>query len=192
MNQDSDTLRSDFSDSDNHEPDSIEEKKKSRTLSLREDWAVIPYIVLILIGFVVSIVDFVYVKMLVFHLVYVIIGIPILAFGAVMRFLPRKSLTKAGFKSIWKTPYLQIVEDHKLVKDGYYKHIRHPIYLGEIARMIGWVITLSSLYGLLFMILGSVFLLIRIEIEEKMLIEAFGEEYRIYQRNTKKLIPYFY
>jgi len=70
MNQDSDTLRSNFSDSDNHEPDSIEEKKKEpRTLSLREDWAVIPYIVLILIGFVVSIVDFVYVKMLVFQLV---------------------------------------------------------------------------------------------------------------------------
>jgi len=79
-----------------------------------------------------------------------------------------------------------------MVTDGYYKHIRHPIYLGEIARMFGWVITLSSLYGLLFMIIGSFFLLIRIEVEEKMLIEAFGEEYREYQRKTKKLIPYIY
>jgi protein-S-isoprenylcysteine O-methyltransferase Ste14 len=191
MNQDSDNLSSDSSNSDNHESDSVEDRK-ARILSLKEDWAVIPYIALILIGFIVSIVDFVYLQMLVFQLFNVIIGIPILAFGAVMRFLPRKSLSKAGFKSIWKTPYLQIVEDHRLVTDGYYKHIRHPIYLGEIARMFGWVITLSSLYGLLFMIMGSVFLLIRIEVEEKMLIEAFGEEYREYQRKTKKLIPYIY
>jgi protein-S-isoprenylcysteine O-methyltransferase Ste14 len=37
-----------------------------------------------------------------------------------------------------------------------------------------------------------VFLLLRIEIEENMLVEAFGEEYREYQRNTKKLIPSIY
>jgi protein-S-isoprenylcysteine O-methyltransferase Ste14 len=191
MNQDSNNLSSDSSNSYNRETDSVEDTK-SRILSLKEDWAVIPYIALILIGFIVSNVDFVYLQMHVFQLFNAIIGIPILAFGAVMRFLPRKSLSKAGFKSIWKTPYLQIVEDHRLVTDGYYKHIRHPIYLGEIARMFGWVITLSSLYGLLFMIIGSMFLLIRIEVEEKMLIEAFGEEYREYQRKTKKLIPYIY
>lgn len=182
---------SDISNSDNHEPDSVEERK-ARVLSSEEDWAVIPYLVLISTGFIVSIVDFVYIQMLVFQLVHVIIGIPILAFGGVMRFLPRRSLTKAGFKSIWKTVYLQIVKGHQLVTDGYYKHIRHPIYLGEIARMYGWVITLSSLYGLLFMTIGVAFLLIRIEIEEKMLTEAFGEEHKEYQRNTKKLIPFLY
>jgi protein-S-isoprenylcysteine O-methyltransferase Ste14 len=42
------------------------------------------------------------------------------------------------------------------------------------------------------MTIGLVFLLIRIEIEEKMLIETFGEEYIEYQRNTKKIIPYIY
>jgi len=135
MNQDSDNLSSNCSNSDNHKPDSVEDKR-SRILSLREDWAVIPYIALILSGFIVSIVDFVYLQMHVFQLVYVIIGIPMLVFGAITRFLPRKSLTKAGFKNIWKTPYLQIVEDHRLVTDGYYKHIRHPIYLGEIATHV--------------------------------------------------------
>jgi len=89
--------------SGNYEPDSVEDRMP-RILSLREDWAVMPYIALILIGFIVSIVDFVYLQMLVFQLFNVIIGIPILAFGAVMRFLPRKSLSKVGFKSIWKTP----------------------------------------------------------------------------------------
>ena len=191
MNQNPDIPHSDSHKSDTQESDTIEEKKV-RVLGIREDWAVIPYLALILIGFIVSIIDFVYVQKIVFQSVWVITGVPVLLFGSAMRFLPRRSLIKAGFGSIWKTPFLQIVEDHRLVTDGYYKYIRHPVYLGEIGRSFGLVIALSSLYGLVFMTLGTVFLLIRIEIEEKMLTEAFGEEYREYQRNTKKLIPYIY
>jgi len=191
VSQDPDIPHSDSPKSANQGSDTIEEKK-ARVLGLKEDWAMIPYLALILIGFIVSIIDFVYVHKLVFQSVWVITGVPILLFGGAMRFLPRRSLIKAGFGSIWKTPFLRIVEDHRLVTDGYYKHIRHPVYLGEIGRNFGWAITLSSLYGLVFMTIGLVFLLIRIEIEEKMLIEAFGEEYREYQRNTKKLIPYIY
>ncbi len=191
VSQDPDMPNSNTKKSNNQDSDKIEENKV-RVLGFREDWAVIPYFVLLLIGFIVSIIDFVYVRMMVFQVVWVIIGIPLLLFGGAIRFLPRMSLAKAGFGSIWKTPFLQIVEDHKLVTDGYYKHIRHPIYLGEIGRALGWAIILSSLYGLVFMTIGLAFLLIRIEIEEKMLIEAFGEEYKEYQRNTKKLIPYIY
>ena len=191
VSQDPDMPNSNTKKSNNQDSDKIEENKV-RVLGFREDWAVIPYFVLLLIGFIASIIDFVYVRMMVFQVVWVIIGIPLLLFGGAIRFLPRRSLVKAGFGSIWKTPFLQIVEDHKLVTDGYYKHIRHPIYLGEIGRALGWAIILSSLYGLVFMTIGLAFLLIRIDIEEKMLIEAFGEEYKEYQRNTKKLIPYIY
>ena len=190
MSQNPDIPHSD-SPKSNQDSDTIEEKKV-RVLGFREDWAVIPLMSLILIGFIVSIIDFVYVQKLVFQSVWVITGVPILLFGVAMRFLPRRRLIKAGFGSIWKTPFLQIVENHRLVTDGYYKHIRHPIYLGEIGRALGLAITLSSLYGLVFMIIGTVFLLIRIEIEEKMLIVTFGEEYIEYQKNTKKLIPYIY
>ena len=191
MSQDPDIPHSDSLKSNNHDSDTIEEEKV-RVLGLKEDWAVIPYLVLIVIGFIVSIIDFVLVQMLVFQLVWVIIGVPVLVFGSVMRTLPRRSLIKAGFGSIFKTPYLQIVENHRLVTEGYYKYIRHPIYLGEIGRMFGWTITFSSLYGFVFMTIALVFLLIRIEIEEKMLIKAFGEEYKKYQRTTKKLIPFLY
>ena len=191
VSQDPDIPHSDSPKSADQESDTIEEKK-ARVLGFKEDWAVIPFLALILIGFTVSIIDFVYVQKFVFQSVWVITGVPILLFGNAMRYLPRRSLIKAGFGSIWKTPFLRIVEDQRLVTDGYYKHIRHPVYLGEIGRIFGLAITLSSLYGLVFMTIGVVFLLIRIEIEEKMLIEAFGEEYREYQRNTKKLIPYIY
>jgi len=163
-----------------------------RVLGFREDWAVIPYLVIILAGFIYSIYDFVYVQGMVLQRVWAIIGIPLMLLGGAMRYLPRRRLAKAGFGSIWRTPFLQIVEDQRLVTDGYYRHIRHPIYLGEIGRALGWTITLSSLYGLGLMVVGIVFLVIRIGIEEEMLVEAFGEEYIEYQRKTKRLIPYVY
>ncbi len=191
VSQNPDIPNSDSTESNNQESDTVEEKMV-RILGFKEDWAVIPYIILLLIGFIASIYDFVYIQMLEFQISWVILGIPLMVFGGVMRFMPRRSLAKAGFGSIWKTPFLQIVEEQRLVTDGYYKHIRHPIYIGEIGRALGWVITFSSLYGLVIMTMGLVFLLIRIEIEEKMLIEAFGEEYIEYQRKTKKLIPYIY
>ena len=191
MSNDSGIPSSDSPESRNQDSDMIK-AKKVRVLGFREDWAVIPYIILLLIGFIISIYDFVYFQKLAFQAGWVILGVTLMIFGGFMRLMPRRSLVKAGFGSIWKTPFLQIVEDQMLVTDGYYKHIRHPIYLGEIGRALGWAITVSSLYGLVFMIVGLAFLLIRIEIEEKMLVKAFGDEYKEYQRNTKKLIPYIY
>ncbi|MHA1958790.1 MAG: hypothetical protein ACW99U_01020 [Candidatus Thorarchaeota archaeon] len=44
------------------------ENIETRTLGFKEDWAVIPYLVLVLLGFIVSIIDFVIVQMFVFQL----------------------------------------------------------------------------------------------------------------------------
>jgi protein-S-isoprenylcysteine O-methyltransferase Ste14 len=42
------------------------------------------------------------------------------------------------------------------------------------------------------MIIADMFLLFRIEIEEKVLIAEFGLEYEEYKKKTKKLIPHLY
>jgi len=99
---------------------------------------------------------------------------------------------KAGFRSLVSTGRLQVVESHRLVKDGLYRRIQHPIYLGETIRNLGFVLIPSSIYGVLFIAVATIFLLFRIGIEERMLIEVFGDEYREYQRNTKRMIPYIY
>jgi len=99
---------------------------------------------------------------------------------------------KAGYGSLVGTAKLKIVKEHKLVKDGLYKHIRHPLYLGEILRNLGVVVIFSSVYGILIVLLASTFLFFRMDIEEKMLISVFGEEYKKYKRNTKRLIPHIY
>ena len=99
---------------------------------------------------------------------------------------------KAGFDSLVGTSKLKVVKEHHLVKDGLYKHVRHPLYLGEILRNLGFVIIFSSVYGTSIVLLASTFLFFRMDIEEKMLISAFSVEYIEYKRRTKKLIPYIY
>ena len=160
--------------------------------SFKEDWTSLPFLVASGTGFVAAILDFVFLQNLTFQ-VFALAGLCLLLIGGYLRFKARLELRKkAGFSSLVSTSRLQVVEGHRLVKDGLYKHVRHPLYLGETLRNFGLVLILSSTYGVLFIAMGTVFLLLRIRIEEKMLIEAFGEDYKEYQRNTKRIIPYIY
>ena len=160
--------------------------------SFKEDWTLLPLLVVLGTGFIIAILDFVFLQNLTFQ-VFALAGLCLLLIGGYLRFKARLELKKkAGFSSLASTARLQIVKNHQLVKDGLYKHVRHPIYLGEILRNSGLVLFFSSIYGVLFIAVGIVFLLLRTRTEEKMLIEAFGEDYRKYQRNTKRIIPHIY
>ena len=157
-----------------------------------EDWTVFPFLGVTLLGFAVSVLEFIYLQGFTFQ-VYAVLGVLLLSVGGFIRMKARLELKKkAGFTSLAGTAKLQIVKEHQLVKDGLYKHIRHPLYLGEILRNLGFPLLFSSLYGVLIVSLASVFLLFRMELEEKMLLVAFKEEYEEYKRNTKRIIPYIY
>jgi len=163
-----------------------------RKLSLREDWASAPFLLFTIVGFLVSIYDFWILQKLSFRLsVALVIGILLVAVGGYLRFTSRRTLMKAGFGLV-SSSRLQIVEGQRLVTDGVYSHVSHPLYLGEISRNLGFALILSSLYGFVVVLVGSLFLPFRIQIEERMLLEEFGREYEEYKRRTKKLIPYIY
>lgn len=87
---------------------------------------------------------------------------------------------------------LVIKEDHRLITHGIYRLTRHPIYLGSIMACIGVPVYVSSLYGLLTMSALIPVFLNRIRIEERMLIDEFGDSYRVYKEATSKLIPFIY
>jgi protein-S-isoprenylcysteine O-methyltransferase Ste14 len=160
--------------------------------SFREDWTALPFILITGIGFVVTAVDFIFLQGLKFQF-FGLIGIALVIIGGYLRMKARLQLRKkAGFENLVSTSRLQIVEGQRLVKDGLYKHIRHPLYLGEILRNFGMVSIFSSGYGILFVMIGALLLLFRINAEEEMLVEAFGSDYEDYKRKTKRLIPYIY
>jgi len=163
-----------------------------RKLDTKEDWTTIPCLLVASSGFIVSFYDFVVIQHLTFQLtISVLFGIILLILGGILRITSRKALMNAGFGLV-NSSRLQIVKDQQLVTDGVYQHIRHPLYRGEITRNLGFAITLSSVFGLMVMVVGNIFLVLRLEIEETMLIEAFGHEYTEYQKRTKKLIPFIY
>ncbi len=160
--------------------------------SFREDWASLPFIIITGIGFIVAILDFIFLQNMKLQTVG-LIGVLLLIVGGYLRMKARLTLRReAGFDNLVSTSRLQIVKSQKLVTDGPYKYIRHPLYLGETLRNFGIVVILSSLYGILLVMIATAFLLFRMNLEEEMLVEAFGSDYEDYKKNTKRLIPYIY
>ena len=131
--------------------------------------------------------DFVYVQEMVFRFDLVeSLGLLVILAGFSMRNIARKTLGNYFLDGI------KFLPRHKLVKHGVYRYIRHPVYLGSILLNVGIILLFSSPLGFLVMLGYIPCVLYRIQIEEKMLIERFGQEYRDYIKKTKKIIPMIY
>jgi protein-S-isoprenylcysteine O-methyltransferase len=91
------------------------------------------------------------------------------------------------------TPNVVILEKHRLIQSGPYRFIRHPTYTGVLAAATGLTLNGGNLLSLL-VILIPIFIVVRwrIQIEEAVLVEAFGDEYRNYLRRTWRLLPGIY
>lgn len=79
-------------------------------------------------------------------------------------------------------------EKGKLVTGGLYKYVRHPIYSGAIlfllaSPQLSWNSLALKLAFTLYFIIGGM-------VEEKKLVEDFGDEYRAYRMKTPMLIPW--
>ena len=86
---------------------------------------------------------------------------------------------------------LRETEKHTLITNGIYKTIRHPGYLSDFMIFIGIALALGNL--ILMIIIPVLFFpayIYRIHVEEKMLLEVFGERYSEYRKKSKRLIPF--
>jgi protein-S-isoprenylcysteine O-methyltransferase Ste14 len=81
---------------------------------------------------------------------------------------------------------------HQLITRGLYRFLRHPIYLGVLIIIMGVPLYATSLFGFLVMSLLVPIFLHRIRLEERLLTEEFGDDYREYCKLTSKLIPFVY
>lgn len=90
-------------------------------------------------------------------------------------------------------PDPDILPNQKLVTNGVYRYVRHPIYTALLLWMLGFPLIIGSLWGLA---VGALFigpaLWLRIREEEAMLLQAFGDEYRAYQARTWRLLPFIF
>jgi len=116
-----------------------------------------------------------------------ITGLCILILGIIIRWISIIQLNKEF------TVDVSITANHKLYTKGMYKYIRHPSYLGLLIICFGLSIAMNSIISLI-VITIPVFLSIiyRINVEEKVLINEFGDAYKNYMKKTNKIIPKLY
>lgn len=80
-----------------------------------------------------------------------------------------------------------------LHRTGLYRLVRHPSYTGLIFILFAEALRTRNWVGFAVMLVPTMAaLLYRIHVEETALRSAFGEEYAVYSRTTKRLIPGLY
>ena len=82
------------------------------------------------------------------------------------------------------------LEGRKLIKEGPYKYVRHPIYAGIFLEILAIPLVANSLYALLF---SSIILVPvygwRAGLEEKTLVQLFGWGYKQYRKGVPAFLP---
>jgi protein-S-isoprenylcysteine O-methyltransferase Ste14 len=112
------------------------------------------------------------------------VGIILIVCGLLVRWFAIVSL-KHQF-----TVDVSITKDHRIVSDGIYRFVRHPAYAGSMLSFLGLGLFFANYLSILMIFLPiCLAFLYRIHVEEKTLIDTFGDEYRHYCDSTKRLIP---
>ena len=82
--------------------------------------------------------------------------------------------------------------EDKMISDGPYSLIRHPMYTAALSISLGlaFLIQSGAFIGVFFIYLALITPLI--VMEENVLRKTYDEQYRVYQQKTRKLIPFIY
>jgi protein-S-isoprenylcysteine O-methyltransferase Ste14 len=84
----------------------------------------------------------------------------------------------------------RLIEGHRLVVEGPYSYMRHPIYTG----MLGMLLATGLAFGVWWDVLLATPIFaagtaIRVRAEERLLCDAFGEDFEAYRRYVPAVIP---
>jgi len=106
-------------------------------------------------------------------------------------------LTLIGFYcSLWALWHLRasfgiMAEARSPIMSGPYRHVRHPLYLGESLSMLGLCLAMGTAAALSFWAVWTAMQLARACIEENKLACQFNE-YRVYRERTRFILPGLY
>ena len=111
------------------------------------------------------------------------LGVIMCAAGMVFLVWARQNLGRNWSQTV------SIKKGHELVTSGPYRYVRHPMYAGGIIACIGSAIVVGGAWILLLVILGLIFLW-RVGAEDRLMARQFPNEYPLYKKRTKALIPF--
>ncbi|MDX2142935.1 MAG: protein-S-isoprenylcysteine O-methyltransferase [Rhodospirillaceae bacterium] len=111
-------------------------------------------------------------------------GVVLLALGALLFWR-----SHADLGDNWSAR-LAIQPEHRLVENGVYRRIRHPMYAALLLSGLGQFLVLANwIGGGSLLAVGVLFYAVRIPREERLMLEEFGETYRDYMRRTGRVVP---
>lgn len=110
-----------------------------------------------------------------------IIGILIMEFFVILRM---NALLKLGSYFSYE---IRITNDHKLIKDGIYAIVRHPLHLAFLGEVLGMAVIGNTPYGYIAVLVLFIEILARNKIEDRVLEEKFGEEFRTYKSQVPSM-----
>lgn len=85
---------------------------------------------------------------------------------------------------------LQVRENHRLVTQGVYRHVRHPMYAALFLYSVGQLLALPNwIAGPSYLATFGIVFVLRVRAEERLMLEEFGADYTAYMAGTKRLIP---
>ena len=102
-----------------------------------------------------------------------------------------------GF-SIWARLHLgpnwsgtvTLKENHELIRSGPYGLVRHPIYTGLLLGFVGSAVSRDEWRGVLAVAIVFLALWRKFRLEERWMIETFGDAYQRYRNEIPALIPF--
>jgi len=87
--------------------------------------------------------------------------------------------------------HVEIRDNHEFVQSGPFQWVRHPTYFSMVLELLAMACMLNAIYSALVSFLFFIpTLFLRVSLEEKALIEKFGDAYRNYQRSTPAIFPW--
>ena len=112
-------------------------------------------------------------------------GLPLLAAGA---YLFARGLLDLGASF---TPLPKPKDDARLVREGAYRIVRHPIYAGVTLAALGWALLTANTTRLALAGVVLLFFDAKARREEAWLVEKYPA-YAAYRREVRKLLPGLY
>lgn len=81
-------------------------------------------------------------------------------------------------------------EGHELVERGPYRFVRHPIYAGMLMMFFATALVQSHVAGFVGVLLMFASFWVKLDCEERLMLQQFPERYAAYQQRVKRIIPF--
>jgi protein-S-isoprenylcysteine O-methyltransferase Ste14 len=137
-------------------------------------------------------------------LMYLALGLGLSGGGAAMLFAPKplvgaaivlSATGLAAWALLWFRSFrmsARLDRGHELATGGPFAFIRHPIYtsvnLVALSTFL-WLPSWPVLAAVILVVIGNDLLA---RVEEKLLVEAFGDQYRVFMRGRRRFLPFVY